>query len=182
MRRVQEVALDAFEAHGYDAVSVEDIARAADVGPATIYRNFGTKEGIVLWDDYDPRLLEAVGAALADRELDVVQATMRGLGEALAAVYDADADRILQRTRLVKATPALTQASAAQPEALRGALAGTLRAAGRAKDDLEAQVFAGALVAALLAGLDRWLDAGGKEPLARCLKLAFDRLRKIARP
>ena len=54
---MQQVALDLFEQRGFAAVGVEEIARAAGVGPATVYRHFGSKERIVLWDDYDPLLL-----------------------------------------------------------------------------------------------------------------------------
>jgi len=50
MRRVQEVALDLFDARGFESVSIEEIARAAEVSPSSIYRYFGTKEQIVLYD------------------------------------------------------------------------------------------------------------------------------------
>ena len=63
MRRIQLVALSLFERHGFERVTIEDIARAAKVGPATVYRNFTTKERIVLWDEYDPRLVQGVARA-----------------------------------------------------------------------------------------------------------------------
>lgn len=178
MARVQAAALDLFERRGFDAVSIEEIARAADVGPATIYRNFGAKERLVLWDEYDPMLLTALAAELAERPILV--AVPRALTSALAGVYSSDRERILRRARLIRATPALQVATAADQRALRTALAATLRASGRARDDLAAHVFAGAIASALEAGVDRWLDADGHEPLARCLTRAFDRLRRLA--
>jgi AcrR family transcriptional regulator len=178
MARIQAVALDLFEAHGFAEVSIEAIAAAAGAGPATIYRNFGTKERLVLWDEYDPRLLAALTTALA--ETDVLTAVQQALTRSLADVYRDERQRILRRARLVRATPALVAASAADQQALRAALASVLRATGHARDELAAQVFAGAIVAAIVAGLDRWLDGDGSEPLTRCFRMALARLRALA--
>lgn len=50
-RRTEQALLDAalalFGRHGVDAVTVADIASAAGVAPATIYRRFGDKEGLL---------------------------------------------------------------------------------------------------------------------------------------
>jgi hypothetical protein len=71
-------------------------------------------------------------------------------------------------------------ASASDQQALRAALAGVLQASGQARDELAAQVFAGAIGAAIVAGLDRWLDGDGREPLTRCFRMALARLRALA--
>jgi hypothetical protein len=47
------------------------------------------------------------------------------------------------------------------------------------RDELEARVFAAALVGALAAGVERWLDGGGKEPLSRSFARAFACLRRL---
>ncbi|MFO0748498.1 MAG: TetR family transcriptional regulator [Myxococcota bacterium] len=180
MLRVQAAALTAFEARGYERVSIDEIARAADVGPATVYRHFGTKERIVLWDEYDPALLGELDRALAERERDVASATLLALGRALAQHYARDKDRIFRRARLVRATPLLQQAVAADLQALRGAIAALLGQRRRAKDALAARVLAGALVAAIEAGIDTWLDEDGRLPLERCLRMAFARLQPLA--
>lgn len=177
MARVQAVALDLFEQRGFDGVPIEEIARAAEVGPATIYRNFGDKERIVLWDDYDPMLLEALAQELAEHP--ILTAVPRALASSIARVYREDRERILRRARLIRRTPALQQASLADLQALRVAVAGVLRASGRARDELAARVFAGAVVAALEAGIDRWLDGEGREPLTRCFTRVFERLRQL---
>ncbi len=50
-QRTEQVLLDAalrlFRERGVEAVTVADIAAAADVAPATIYRRFGDKEGLL---------------------------------------------------------------------------------------------------------------------------------------
>lgn len=50
-------AKDLFQESGYHRTSIEDVARRADVAPATIYYQFGTKPG----------LLDAVFSSLFDR-------------------------------------------------------------------------------------------------------------------
>lgn len=42
-----DVAASLFHEHGFDAVTVTDIARAAEVGEQTVYNYFTTKEGLV---------------------------------------------------------------------------------------------------------------------------------------
>jgi AcrR family transcriptional regulator len=177
MRRVQEAALALFEKRGFDVVSIEEIAEAAGVGPATVYRNFGTKERVVLWDEYDPMLLEAIARELETRA--PVEAVERAVASSLSAVYRDDLARILRRARLIRATPALARTAESDQRELRKALASVLLDARAARNDLEARVFAGALVAALEAGVDRWLDGDAKEPLSRSFARAFACLQRL---
>ncbi|MCA9676367.1 MAG: TetR family transcriptional regulator, partial [Myxococcales bacterium] len=120
MRRVQAAALDLFEARGYDAVTIEDIARAAEVSAPTVYRNFGSKERIVLWDEYDPSLLDDVAARLATAP--PLAAVRDALEAALDRIYADDRDRIPRRTRLLMRHPALRAASAGDQTGFRDAL------------------------------------------------------------
>jgi len=50
---IREHALRLFRDQGYGATTVEQIAEAAEVSPATFYRYFPTKEDVVLQDDLD---------------------------------------------------------------------------------------------------------------------------------
>src|SRR5690349_3530980 len=120
MREVQGAALDLFEANGYDTVSVEAIAAAAGVSPMTVYRHFGTKERIILWDDYVPDLLASI-AAEAPRH-GPLAAIEIGLIAALDRIYDGDARLILRRAKLTRATPILRIANAPVLAELRAAL------------------------------------------------------------
>jgi AcrR family transcriptional regulator len=178
MQRVQAAALDLFEARGFDSVTIEEIALAAEVGPATVYRNFGGKERIVLWDDYDPMLLQTLAQELATG--DLIDGVLRALARSLSVVLDDDRARILRRARLIQRTPALQMATASDQRLLRAALADVLIATKRARDPLEARVWAGAMVTALDSGVEHWLAQAGREPLARCFTMAFRRLRRLA--
>jgi AcrR family transcriptional regulator len=44
---IAAAALELFQAHGFDAVTVADVARAADVSEKTVFHHFPTKEDLV---------------------------------------------------------------------------------------------------------------------------------------
>ena len=78
--RLLDAAERVFAQRGADA-SMEDIARAAGIGPATLYRRFGTKDALVqeVLATFFGRLVELAGRALAEppeRCLDVYVETV----------------------------------------------------------------------------------------------------------
>lgn len=176
-RRVQDVALDLFEQRGYAAVTVEEIALAAGVGPATVYRGFGTKEGVVLWDEYDPMLLSAVTLEL--REKSLLPAIQSALARSLDSVYRHDKRRILRRARLLFAEPSLAAAVAVQNGALRTALADLFLSESAVQSPFDAQIAAAAVVATLEAAIEIWVREDGKTPMAKVITSAFDSLARI---
>jgi len=58
-----------FIEHGYDATTVNQVAKAAGVSPMTVYRHFPTKEDLVLFDQYDPLIAARVAARPTDESL-----------------------------------------------------------------------------------------------------------------
>jgi AcrR family transcriptional regulator len=102
---IRTTALRLFMDRGFDNVSVEDIAEAADLSASTVYRNFPTKEDLVL-------------ANLADRQaglLDILESHPGGgtVGDALLDVIvewapGRDQQALLRsEIALIVATPAL---------------------------------------------------------------------------
>lgn len=177
LRRVQDAALDLFDAHGFDAVTVEQIANAADVSSPTIYRLFSSKEGIVFWDGYDPMVAGAISRRLPGKR--VIEALVGALVDSANQVYARDRARILRRARLVRAHASLRAAQAALYLGLRHELADRLRGSGAAQGKLEAQVLAGALVATFEVAVDEWVARRGRVSLARVFERAFEHLRGI---
>src|SRR5512139_1207552 len=85
---IQREALRLIAERGYDATTCEQIAAAAEVSPATLFRYFPTKEDLVLQDLYDPLIAEAVRAR--PRAEAPLKAVRNGIGAAFAAVYETD--------------------------------------------------------------------------------------------
>ena len=111
MKDIQRAAIDLIGRHGFASTTVEDIAREAGVGPATVYRHFETKERIFLWDEYDEGFTDHMHALIAAEGL--VPAL-----EALRHEIDEHMDgeqkrRHRARLRLVDSEPALLRESVA---------------------------------------------------------------------
>jgi AcrR family transcriptional regulator len=170
MRRIQAVALDLFEARGFGAVTIEQIAIAAQVGPATVYRSFGTKERIVLWDDYDPGLFAQIAQRLPRPP---VQAVLDGLIAALGPIYARDRHRLLRRSRLALSIPEVMAVGAADLQALRRGLAELFIEHKAARAGLEADVLAAAMVGTLEVAIARWVREHGRTSLSVVLRRAF---------
>lgn len=102
---IADAALELFLARGFDAVSMRDIADAADVSTTTIFKHFTGKEALVF--DRDEDLEAALVGAVRDREpgTDVLEALRE---HALRVWGHPVTDPELRRfTDLVAATPAL---------------------------------------------------------------------------
>lgn len=175
---IQREALRLIAGQGYEATTCGQIAAAAEVSPATLFRYFATKEDIVLQDVYDPLIAEAVRARPA-RE-GPLTAVRRGFADAFADIYQADLEAIRQRTALVLAVPALRARSRDQLESLVTHLAGALaERTGRSTSDVGIQVAAAACAAAVGVGVTRWAQAGGDLPTH--VEAAFGALAELVR-
>ncbi|MGH3405400.1 MAG: TetR family transcriptional regulator [Streptosporangiaceae bacterium] len=161
---IREHALRLFREQGYAATTVEQIAAAADVSPATFFRYFPTKEDVVLQDDLDILTLEALNAQ--SRDLSPIAAMRAAAASAHAAMTEQDLERLAETTRLTFAVPEVRARAVDELtrtiEQIGSALA--VRA-GREPDDFAARVLAGALIGVIMAATipwaaDRDLDVG----------------------
>jgi AcrR family transcriptional regulator len=164
MQRVQTVALDLFDERGFDDVTVEEIAARSEVSPSTVYRAFGTKEHLIIWDEYDPGALAAITEEL-DRH-PPLEAVRRVVRATMLAAFADDAERIRRRLRLAFENPTVEAASTLQTYEMAGLIAGVLaQRLGRDADELDLQVFAHAFVGALLGGLRHWYASDFSTPV-----------------
>ncbi|GAA3735281.1 TetR/AcrR family transcriptional regulator [Salinactinospora qingdaonensis] len=170
---IQHSALRLFLEHGYDATTVARIAEEAGVSHMTFFRYFPTKEDVVLSDDYDPMIEELVRARpTSEPPIERVRAA---IAQGLTAVYTADQDALLTRTRLLLETPALRAR-------LWENLHATQRLLERALDDTDAtgataplrlRVIAGASVSALTTAVVTWAENDGHPELPQLVDEAF---------
>jgi mycofactocin system transcriptional regulator len=76
---LERVALALFRERGFDATTVDDIARAAGIGRRTFFRYFASKNDVV-WGDFDRGLAALRGRLAAERDdaplLDALRAAV----------------------------------------------------------------------------------------------------------
>lgn len=110
-RRLLAVAMKLFDERGFDAVSVAEIAEAAEVSKMTVFNYFGSKEDLV-FDPMEERI-DDVARVVRDRALgeSAIAAVRRQFLEAVegrdASVGMSDAPVVLGVLRLIQRTPAL---------------------------------------------------------------------------
>lgn len=107
---IAQVARELFAARGFDAVSVSEIAREADVAQKTVFNYFPTKEALVFQrlEVFEQELLEAI------RGREVGESVLAAFGRfilrprGLLARPEPEArERLLAVTRMIVESPAL---------------------------------------------------------------------------
>ena len=107
-RRVEKIALRAFERHGFDGVTVEQICAEAGVAPATFYRYFGSKEGVIFHYATGFLGIAAEIGKSVDPELSNVE-QVRYLVCRCAEFFEAQSEIRAVRDEIVLANPGLLQ-------------------------------------------------------------------------
>lgn len=176
MAEIQSLALDLFRRDGFDAVTVEHISTEAGTSPSTLYRYFGTKEGIVLWDDFDGPVGKAIVRRLMAGD-SARQAVCEAFCTALADGLAKQGNAHMKRIRFIYDTPQVHGAAIKQQIEDVAALADGLRDMLQEDDDgFTAEVLAGACYAAMDCAIKRWVDSEGATPLNELMRAAFDAL------
>ena len=172
---IADAALDLFERQGYDATTVEQIATAAAVSPATFFRYFATKED-VLFADEEPSaaaLTERV-AARRDRRTTSVAALAEPVIAHAEAIVGAESPNSLRLTKLVMTTPSLAPRSLRTRLRWERDVANQLAAEdGLAAPKLRHTVVASVAVSCLTSALRHWPRTSSPNALARLVREAF---------
>lgn len=171
-QRLQTIALDLFTERGFDDVTVEEIAKAAGVSHMTFFRNFSTKESVVLDDPYDPLLGAAVAAQ--DAALPALERVRRGVLEAFAQLDEPEDHMVRQKIGLAAGHSGLRgrvwENNLQTEDVIVAALTDT------GAEPLEASVAAGAVLGALTAALFDWAADDSGDSLGTRIRKALAQL------
>jgi AcrR family transcriptional regulator len=169
---IREHALRLFREQTYQGTTVEQIAAAAEVSPSTFFRYFPSKEDVVLQDDMDTRLIEALERQPAG--LTPVTAVRAASREVFASYTQADLDLLRETTALTMTVPEV-RARATDEFARTISVVGEALAkrAGRPPDDLAVRATAGAVIGVIMAITMPWDDWSNDR---RTLQDTFERI------
>lgn len=146
---IRREAFRLFDENGYANTTVEQIADAADVSPSTFFRYFPSKESVLLADDMDPVMMEALARQPAD--LSPVAAVRKAAEETFATMSDDQWEDERTRQRLIFSIPEIKAAHYDEYyRTIRMLAAALSHRLGRDSNDFEVRVFAGALTGAIM--------------------------------
>lgn len=167
-----EAAAQLFVEQGYDATTVEEIARAAGISVRTFFRYLGAKEEVI--DEILEQRIAEFAVALRARPLgEALLDSLRAAGhDSLTKALD---DGTVELYAVVRRTPVLRARWLARCNTYTGMVADSLR--GRLaveRDPIVADLAAGALIGLMTTVIDRFSDTAS-DVLAEVLDTAFDR-------
>lgn len=174
--RILEAALSLFLERGFEAVTVEEIAAAADISKRSFFDYFPTKEEVVFaWqEDFGTRLAAALAARPADEE------PARAVEEAMLAAALAGANpRSMAIGRLIRITPALCARDHLKYARLEQVLATGLAARAGTEETLEIRLLAMMTIGLFRLGTVRYMQDGGDQPIEPYVRRLFQTLRTV---
>ena len=175
---VTAAAHELFRGRGFDAVTVDEIAAAANVSPRTVFRYFGSKEAILFGDQDE--LLHHIREAIASRPPD--EPIMIALREAVIEITHHTAEHRERQLARVRLTSSGASVAAYAQTVVVPQWAEALAEAVAARLDVDPSVntrprlLAGTAMAAMSAAGTLWLASNGDGDIVGLLNEAFDAL------
>jgi len=152
---IRQHALRLFRQQGYDATTIEQIADAAEVSPATFFRYFPTKEDVVLQDDFDIVTLAALQAQPA--ELSPIAAFRAAAAMARRQMTPEELGRFTETTQLTLAVPEIRARALDELIRTTDQIATAIAArTGRTSDDFAVRNMAGAIIGVIMTATMPW--------------------------
>ena len=182
MRQIQVVAVRLFDEHGFDHVTVEEIAAQADASPSSVYRYFGTKEGILIQDEYDEHLLSTTLRLLTRHDIyTAAELALRDIGP---DHFQKDQDLTSRRGRYFFEVPSVRAALYLRMNDAVMMISEALVASNHSPryDLLRAHVVVNSVLWGLLAATEDVVMGRSDEPLEVALQRALEAIRPHACP
>ncbi|MDH3293659.1 MAG: TetR/AcrR family transcriptional regulator [Acidimicrobiia bacterium] len=173
-RRIEAVARELFTQHGFDGVTVDEIAAGADIAPRTFFHYFATKEDVAL-ADFAARLADLV-TELDNRPPDEPPwVALCGAFLAVASDYERQRDRLTSQFMIMAGSPSVQARSLQLQADCENALAVSLaqRRGEGPGETITTSLLAASAVGAMRSSLRHWLLAGHDVPLPSLLETCF---------
>ena len=165
-------AFELFALHGYDNVTTDDIAEHAGISRRTLYRRFGNKEAIVLWDleRRVPELLDAL-----DAQPDGVTPSQLVVGAMTTFVVGRQTvDTAGIKALMAQGVPAVRRQYEAIITGIEVGIAERLAARyGRDATDPAVRSCAGWFSSTVRVAVDEWVATGGDDTFAERITPSF---------
>jgi AcrR family transcriptional regulator len=139
---IAQAAMALFVEHGFDAVTVADVARAADVSEKTVFNYFPTKEDL-FYDEVDEREAALVEAVRNRRPGETIPAALERLQA--AGCTRLCSEGFARFARIIEESPALQAKELELMARFTDALAGAIQSE-LGVHELDARIAANALV------------------------------------
>lgn len=168
-------AFSLFRDKGYEATTVAEIARAANVSRRTFFRYYATKDALLFVDDAEN--LERFRELLDAREPGIDNLThLRQACLALAEDLAQERERILARARIIESSSVLAKQERQQDMLWERVISSSLLADRQQNPVAErrARVLAGAVFGSMRATISAWQDQDGRADLPRLMAEALD--------
>lgn len=176
-RRIEETALHLFAANGFDDTTVDQIAAACGISPRTFFRYFPSKDEVI-FAEIDEELALLCDYIRARPAEERPYATIREACIRLASDYEEDRERIVARSRLVRANPRLSAHAGRLSVTWNDTVAEVIAERHAGETDHTSRLIASIGSAALVAGIREW---SGHGDLATIMRATFAHLeREIA--
>ncbi|MGY1637146.1 TetR/AcrR family transcriptional regulator [Geodermatophilus sp. SYSU D00742] len=173
-RRIYTTAMQLFAEHGYDEVTVGQIASAAKVSVPTFYDHFPSKEHIVLPMPQRGEIEQVLAAH--DEGLPIAERMRRGILGWLGSIQGPDRDELLERWRIVVTTPGLRTRAATFERATAEMVLGVVEPDNRS---VVPDIVVNASLSAYTQILVRWAESEGKLPLEDVAEQVLAALREF---
>jgi AcrR family transcriptional regulator len=177
-QRIFDEAMRLFRERAFDAVSVGDIASAAGVSVPTFYAHYESKDHLILALP-SPAAIEQVFRAVP-ADLPPVERVRAGMVAALVGGQIEAQEQVLERWRIIAASPGLRMRAAGFERATAEMVLGVLPAEVAATPSTRVTVTA--MFAAYTQVLLRWAESGGARPFEEVVDEVMDTLRRDLSP
>ncbi len=162
--RIYQTARQLFLARGFEAVTVEQIAEAADIAPATFFNHFQSKNAVLteMTSEVSERLHVLIGeqlersASAQERLIGFANAGAQELAQSRGLVHDVMLELMQTAARPGKAIPYLTRVHEPFAAILREG-----QGRGEVRVDLDAAFLAEMVVGAFNAAVTNWMNDPG---------------------